>query len=172
MNYDDMTVDEEILHRAQKLGFPEAIRRLSAPAESAEKPTDQIPTRAGFESEALRLLAEIVAQYDAAPDGPLGKGFTNEPFLAAREFLSSTNAENEPNKPDDSNANEVDVPRLVRLVVERAEQACRYVVKHQDFSESDPAYAAGFRVGSNVCEMAIADHIERHLETILSEANA
>jgi hypothetical protein len=56
--------------------------------------------------------------------------------------------------------------------VERAEQACRYVVKHQDFSESDPAYADGFRVGSKVCEMAIADHIERHLETILSEANS
>jgi len=80
-------------------------------------------------------------------------------------------AKNEPNKPDDSNANEVDVPRLVRLVVERAEQACRYVVKHQDFSQSERAYADGFRVGSKVCEMAIANHIERHFETILSEAN-
>lgn len=68
-------------------------------------------------------------------------------------------------------ASSVAVQRLVRLVVERAEQACRYVVKHQDFSESDLAYADGFRVGSKVCEMAIADHIERHLETILSEAN-
>lgn len=44
------------------------------------------------ESSAHELLAEIVAQYDASPDGPLGKGFTNGPFLAARAFLSSTNA--------------------------------------------------------------------------------
>jgi hypothetical protein len=35
------------------------------------------------ESTAHRLLAEIVRQYDVAPDGPLGKGFTNGPFLAA-----------------------------------------------------------------------------------------
>lgn len=35
------------------------------------------------------ILSRIVTQYDAAPDGPLGKGFTNEPFLAARTFLSS-----------------------------------------------------------------------------------
>jgi uncharacterized protein YfdQ (DUF2303 family) len=42
-------------------------------------------------AEARRLLAEIVTQYDAAPDGPLGKGFTNGPFLRARAFLSLHN---------------------------------------------------------------------------------
>jgi hypothetical protein len=41
------------------------------------------------QSQAIDLLAAIVAQYDAAPDGPLGKGFTNGPFLAARDFLAS-----------------------------------------------------------------------------------
>ena len=44
------------------------------------------------ESAAHELLAAIVAQYDASPDGPLGKGFTNGPFLAARAFISSQNA--------------------------------------------------------------------------------
>jgi hypothetical protein len=43
-------------------------------------------------AEARRLIAEIVTQYDAAPDGPLGKGFTNGPFLRARAFLSQPNA--------------------------------------------------------------------------------
>lgn len=42
--------------------------------------------------EARDILSRIVTQYDAAPDGQLGKGFTNEPFLAARTFLSSSNA--------------------------------------------------------------------------------
>ena len=51
------------------------------------------------ESAAHALLAEIVAQYDAAPDGPLGKSFTNGPFLSAREFLAA------PNVPDDAPAN-------------------------------------------------------------------
>ncbi len=54
------------------------------------------------ESTARELLAKIVAQYDAAPDGPLGKGFTNGPFLAARAFLSSPNAE--PTSPPNPNA--------------------------------------------------------------------
>ena len=42
------------------------------------------------ESEAKQLLSEIVAQYDDAPDGPLGKGFTNKPFLDAKEYLAKT----------------------------------------------------------------------------------
>ncbi|MFH1236763.1 MAG: hypothetical protein V1685_07615 [Parcubacteria group bacterium] len=36
---------------------------------------------------ALALLREIVYQYDSVPDGPLSKGFTNAPFLAARDFV-------------------------------------------------------------------------------------
>lgn len=66
---------------------------------------------------------------------------------------------------------EVDVTRLVRLVVERAEQACRYVVKHQDFSETDPAYADGFRVCAEVCKLAIADHVARHIDEDILKAN-
>lgn len=58
-------------------------------------------------------------------------------------------------------------PRLVRLAVERAEQACRYAVKHQDFADSLPEYANGFKAGAAVCEGAIRDHIERHSESIL-----
>lgn len=37
--------------------------------------------------EATKILREIVKEYDAMPDGPLGRGFTNGPFLRAREFL-------------------------------------------------------------------------------------
>lgn len=36
----------------------------------------------------LEALRAIVSQYDAAPDGPLGKGFTNGPFLAARAAIA------------------------------------------------------------------------------------
>lgn len=42
------------------------------------------------ESEAKRLLSDIIDQYESAPDGPLGRGFTNGPFLAAREYLNKT----------------------------------------------------------------------------------
>ena len=35
----------------------------------------------------IEIIEEIVRQYDAMPDGILGKGFTNEPFLRAKEFL-------------------------------------------------------------------------------------
>ena len=38
---------------------------------------------------ACNLLASIVRQYDAMPDGPLGRGLTNGPFLAARDFLAT-----------------------------------------------------------------------------------
>jgi hypothetical protein len=39
---------------------------------------------------ALLIIKEIVKQYDSAPDGVLGMGFTNKPFLCAREFLDCT----------------------------------------------------------------------------------
>lgn len=42
--------------------------------------------------QAMTLLRSIVAQYEAAPDGPLGAGFTNEPFLAAKDFLANTDS--------------------------------------------------------------------------------
>lgn len=37
--------------------------------------------------ELVCALQEIVMQYEALPDGPLGKGFTNGPFLAAKALL-------------------------------------------------------------------------------------
>lgn len=69
---------------------------VDADSEEAEYgwPRDRDNFLAGWqsnESKARQLLSAIVAQYDAAPDGPLGKGFTNGPFLAARDFLSSPN---------------------------------------------------------------------------------
>jgi hypothetical protein len=42
------------------------------------------------ESEGKRLLTVIIDQYDSKPDGPLGRGFTNGPFLAAKEYLKKT----------------------------------------------------------------------------------
>lgn len=40
--------------------------------------------------DARSLLQAIVDQYDAIPDGPLGKGFTNGPFLAVKDFIKNT----------------------------------------------------------------------------------
>lgn len=67
-------------------------------AHDRERVSDMVMWDLGWEqseSEAKRLLAAIVAQYDDAPDGPLGRGFTNGPFLAAREFLSSPNVQSD-----------------------------------------------------------------------------
>lgn len=56
-----------------------------------------------------------------------------------------------------------DVDRIVRLAIERAEQACRYVLKHnEDRLEAGP-YADGFEVACQVCEGAIAEHVRRHI---------
>jgi hypothetical protein len=87
------------------------------------------------------------------------------------------------NKPQDPEAAEtvqttskpaVDLSRLVRLVVaetvSRAEQACRYALKHQDFSDTPTNYRNGWEVGAEVCKGAIADHVERHIEDIIAKA--
>ena len=54
--------------------------------------------------------------------------------------------------------------RIVNLVIERGEQACRYAVKHQDFSADEVDYRSGFEVGAEVCESAIRRHVLRHIE--------
>jgi len=36
----------------------------------------------------IYLLSMFVDQYNHMPDGPLGKGLTNEPFLHAHEYLN------------------------------------------------------------------------------------
>ena len=61
--------------------------------------------------------------------------------------------------------------RLVDLVVERAEQACRYALKHQIFgSDTDPQYRSGWEVAASVCEGAIRDQVMRHIESDLARA--
>jgi hypothetical protein len=62
-----------------------------------------------------------------------------------------------------------DQKRIVDLVIERAEQACRYVLKHQDFTEDDTAYAQGFEGACSVCEDAIREHVMRHIAEDISK---
>lgn len=61
--------------------------------EGVRQTTYDVMDLARQHKQAMTLLKGIVAQYDAAPDGPLGAGFTNEPFLAAKDFLANTQAE-------------------------------------------------------------------------------
>ena len=59
------------------------------------------------------------------------------------------------------------IRRIVDETVSRAEQACRYAVKHQNFSGTNPDYESGFEIGANVCEAAIAAHVARHYHEII-----
>lgn len=54
--------------------------------------------------------------------------------------------------------------RTVDLVVERAEQACRYALKHQDFNGADAGYISGWETAVAVCEGAIRRHVMAHIE--------
>lgn len=47
-------------------------------------------------------------------------------------------------------------------VIERAEQACRYALKRQEFCDSSPGYRDGWETAAEVCEAAIRPHVERH----------
>ena len=58
--------------------------------EGVRQTTYDVLEMARRHKQAMTLLRSIVAQYEAAPDGPLGAGFTNEPFLAAKDFLENT----------------------------------------------------------------------------------
>ncbi len=51
-------------------------------------------------------------------------------------------------------------------IISRAEQACRYALKHQDFTDSSEDYRNGFTAGSQVCESAIRPHIDRHIPAV------
>lgn len=55
--------------------------------------------------------------------------------------------------------------RIVDLVIERAEQACRYALKHQEFSDCDgnSHYREGWEVAAAVCEGAIKGHVLAHI---------
>ena len=61
--------------------------------------------------------------------------------------------------------------RIVNLVIERAEQACRYVLKHQQFDRDEPGveteYETGFSVACGVCEGAIRQAVMRHIASDL-----
>jgi hypothetical protein len=61
--------------------------------------------------------------------------------------------------------------KLAAVIAEttsRAEQSCRYVLKHADFTDASPNYREGWTGATKLCETAIASHIERHLPDILS----
>lgn len=61
--------------------------------------------------------------------------------------------------------------KIVDLVIERAEQACRYAFKHQNFegTHTTDNYREGWEIGASVCEGAIKPHVLRHIETDLKE---
>ena len=60
--------------------------------------------------------------------------------------------------------------RIVDLVIERAEQACRYALKHAEFGfESfEVDFNAGFRDGAGACQSAIRKHVMAHIEDDLT----
>jgi hypothetical protein len=60
---------------------------------------------------------------------------------------------------------------LIDLVIERAEQACRYALKYQNFdSDTDPEFRSGWEVAASVCEGAIRESVMRHLKDDLARA--
>jgi hypothetical protein len=64
--------------------------------------------------------------------------------------------------------------KIVDAVIERAEQACRYVLKHNETAwsgDGEPSddYKSGFEVASKVCEGAIRDAVMRHIEADLAQ---
>lgn len=62
---------------------------------------------------------------------------------------------------------EAEKERIIQAAIERAEQACRYVLKHQNF-EGESEYQDGFEIACEVCEKAIAEHVRRHIEADLA----
>ena len=55
---------------------------------------------------------------------------------------------------------------VIEAVVEEAEQACRYVAKHNICNMEVGDYRDGFETACEVCEKAIADHVRRHIDRI------
>jgi len=55
---------------------------------------------------------------------------------------------------------------LTRAIVEEAQQACRYVAKHNTANMDAGDYRDGFETACAVCEDAIASHVERHKDRI------
>lgn len=62
-----------------------------------------------------------------------------------------------------------DQQKLIDAVIERAEQACRYALKHNETAwsgDGEPSadYRSGFEIACEVCEGAIRDAVMRHIE--------
>jgi hypothetical protein len=60
---------------------------------------------------------------------------------------------------------------IVDAVVERAEQACRYVLKHNEEAWSAAertAYHQGFEAACMVCSQAIRSHVMTHISADIS----
>lgn len=55
----------------------------------------------------------------------------------------------------------------VQSVIEEAEQACRYVAKHNVCNMEVSEYRDAFEVACEVCEKAIAEHVARHMDRIV-----
>lgn len=61
-----------------------------------------------------------------------------------------------------------DQERLVRLCIERAQQACDYALKHQNFdSDTEPEFRSGWEVAVDVCKAAIERSVLEHIEADL-----
>ncbi len=52
---------------------------------------------------------------------------------------------------------------LIEEIISRAEQACRYALKHQNFPADMSKYQWGFSDAAVICEKAIREHVLRHL---------
>jgi hypothetical protein len=58
--------------------------------------------------------------------------------------------------------------RIIEAVIERAEQACRYMLKHNQDGLEEGEYASGFEVACGACEGAIRQQVMRHIESDLA----
>lgn len=63
--------------------------------------------------------------------------------------------------------------KIVDAVLERAEQACRYALKHNETAwsgDGEPSedYKSGFEVAAKTCEGAIRGQVMRHIEEDLA----
>lgn len=65
---------------------------------------------------------------------------------------------------------------LPTLIIERAEQACRYVAKNNESAmgqeERDSEHGKGFLTACEVCEQAIGEHVKRHIDDDIARAVA
>lgn len=60
------------------------------------------------------------------------------------------------------------VKATIREVVGEAEQACRYVAKHNVANMDAGDYRDGFEIACEVCEKAISEHVARHNDRVLA----